>query len=94
MRPLSGASGMLVVIAATMAPVSSNWHSFSVIAARITASCHSSGNARRRVHWRQYSDVISSKSRAVSSMPPDSVSSGPISRLTGECSENQVPVAT
>ena len=53
-----GASGMLVVIAATMAPVSSNWHSLSVIAARITASCHSSGIARRRVQWRQYSERL------------------------------------
>ena len=38
-----GASGIEVVIAATIAPVSSYWHSFSVIALRITASCHSSG---------------------------------------------------
>ena len=84
---------MLVVIAATIAPVSSNWHSFNVIAARITASCHSSGSASRRVQWRQYSEVCSSNSRAVSSIPPDSVSSGPNSRLTGPCSENQVPSA-
>jgi hypothetical protein len=85
---------MLVVIAATIAPVSSNWHSLRVMAARITASCHSSGSARRRVQCRQYNEVCSSKSRAVSSIPPDRVSSGPISRLTGECSENQMPSAT
>jgi len=77
-------------MAATIAPVSSNWHSLRVMAERITASCHSSGTARRRVQWRQYSVVCSSNSRAVSSMPPGSVSSGPSSRLTGTCSENHV----
>jgi hypothetical protein len=41
-----GASGIDVVIAAMIAPVSSYWHSFSVIALRITASCHSSGIER------------------------------------------------
>ena len=81
-------------MAATIAPVSSNWHSFSVIAARITASCHSSGTARRRVQRRQYSAVCSSKSREVSSIPADSVSSGPSSRLTGTWSENQVLSST
>jgi len=40
---LPGASGMEVVIAAMIAPLSSYWHSLSVIALRITASCHSSG---------------------------------------------------
>jgi hypothetical protein len=49
----------------------------SVIAERITASCHSSGTARRRDQRRQYSAVCSSKSRAVSSIPADSVSSAP-----------------
>ncbi len=82
---------MLVVIAATIAPVSSYWHSFSVIAARITASCHSSGSASRRVQWRQYRQVCSSNSRAVSSTSPISVSSGPSSRLTARSSVNQVP---
>jgi hypothetical protein len=85
---------MLVVIAATMAPVSSYWHNLSVMAARITASCHSSGTASRRVQWRQYSAVCSSNSRAVSSMPPASVSSGPSSSDTGVASENQTPSAT
>jgi hypothetical protein len=44
---------MLVVIAATIAPVSSNSESLSVIAARITASCHSSGSDSARVQERQ-----------------------------------------
>ena len=44
---------MLVVIAAMMAPVSSNSDIFSVIAARITASCHSSGSDRARDQLRQ-----------------------------------------
>ena len=34
-------------------PVSSNAQSFRVMAARVTASCHSKGSARRRVHRRQ-----------------------------------------
>ena len=42
----AGASGMEVVIAAMIAPLSSYWHSFSVIALRITASCHSRGMDR------------------------------------------------
>jgi hypothetical protein len=37
---------MEVVIAAMIAPLSSYWHSFRVIALRITASCHSSGMDR------------------------------------------------
>jgi len=41
-----------VVSAATIAPVSSCWHSFSVIAERITTSCHSSGMASPRTHSR------------------------------------------
>jgi hypothetical protein len=40
-RPEPGASGIEVVCAAMIAPVSSNAESLSVIAARITASCHS-----------------------------------------------------
>jgi hypothetical protein len=46
LRTLPGASGMEVVIAAMIAPLSSYWHSFRVIALRITASCHSSGMDR------------------------------------------------
>ena len=37
-------------MAATIAPVSSNSDIFSVMAARITASCHSSGSASARDH--------------------------------------------
>jgi hypothetical protein len=43
---------MDVVSAATMAPVSSYCQSFSVMAARITTSCHSSGTERVRTHPR------------------------------------------
>ena len=49
-----------MVSAATIAPVSSCWHSFSVIAERITASCHSSGVARPRTHCRHSSIGASS----------------------------------
>ena len=52
--------------AATMAPVSSYWQSLSVMAARITASCHSSGTASRRVHCRQCRRVASSMRAAIS----------------------------
>ena len=48
---------MLVVIAATMAPVSSNSDIFSVMAERITASCHCSGRCRRWVQCFQYDTV-------------------------------------
>jgi len=72
---------MLVVMAATIAPVSSYRHSFKVMAARMTACCHASGTARRRVQWRQYSSVFSSCQRALSSMPLSSASSAPSSRL-------------
>ena len=41
MRVDDGASGIDVVCAATMRPVSSKLQSFSVIAARTTAACHS-----------------------------------------------------
>jgi hypothetical protein len=85
-----GASGMLVVMAATIAPVSSYWQSFKVIAARITASCHSSGTARRRVHSPPVRRSCSSNARAVASIPPSRVSSGPSTRLTPSRSENQV----
>jgi hypothetical protein len=48
LREVPGASGIELVIAAMMAPVSSYEHSLSVMAARITASCHSKGTARPR----------------------------------------------
>ena len=48
------------------------------------------GTASRRDQCRQYSAVCSSNSRAVSLMPPASVSSGPSNRLTGACRVNQV----
>ena len=47
-RGVFAASGTDVVSAATTAPVSSNTHSLSVIAALITASCHSKGIDRPR----------------------------------------------
>jgi hypothetical protein len=50
---------MLVVMAAMMAPVSSNSQSLKVMAARITASCHSNGSASARTHRRQWSVVRS-----------------------------------
>ncbi len=77
---------MLVVIAAMIAPVSSYMQSFSVIAARMTASCHSSGTASARDQCCQYSAVRSSKSRAVSAMPVAIVSSTPNIRLAGRSS--------
>ena len=40
------ASGIEVVVAATIAPVSWKAQSLSVIAARMTASCHSNGTER------------------------------------------------
>jgi hypothetical protein len=46
LRWVPGASGIEVVSAATMAPVSSKAQSFKVMAARITASCHSNGTER------------------------------------------------
>jgi hypothetical protein len=46
-------SGIEVVIAATIAPVSSKLQSLSVMAARITGSCHSNGTDRRIVRARQ-----------------------------------------
>jgi hypothetical protein len=66
-----------VVIAATSAPVSSNEHNFSVIAARITAVCHSNGTDSRMVKARQYATVCSRNSRPVSITGARSDSSGP-----------------
>jgi len=77
---------MLVVIAAMIAPVSSYMHNFSVIAARMTASCHSSGTARARDQYCQYWAVRSSKSRAVSAMPVAVVSSTPNIKFAGRSS--------
>ena len=50
---MSGASGIEVVSAATMAPVSSKLQSLSVMAARITASCQSNGIDSARTQSRQ-----------------------------------------
>ena len=49
---MSGASGIQLVSAATIAPVSSKWQSLRAIAARITASCHSKGIESVRDHAR------------------------------------------
>jgi hypothetical protein len=73
---------MEVVTAATMAPVSSNTLSWSVIAARITASCHSNGIASIRTHSRQCDAVSSMKCRAISDTAPSTVSSGPSTMVT------------
>src|SRR6266496_5514591 len=73
---------MEVVIAATIAPVSSNTLSCSVIAERITASCHSNGMPSERTQSRQYAAVSSKKRRPTSATAPCTVSSGPSSRVT------------
>ena len=44
--PGSESGTCLQAIAAMIAPLSSYWHSFNVIALRMTASCHSSGMDR------------------------------------------------
>jgi len=48
LRSEFGASETEVVCAATIAPVSSKEHSFSVMAARIVSLCHSYGIASAR----------------------------------------------
>src|ERR1043166_5354479 len=73
---------MEVVIAATIAPVSSNTLSCSLIAERITASCHSNGMPSERTQSRQYAAVSSKKRRPTSATAPCTVSSGPSSRVT------------
>ena len=85
---------MLVVIAATIAPVSSNVQSFSVMAARSTASCHSGGIASRRVHWRQCASVFSWNARAIAPMPSERVSSAPSTKLASVSSRNGVSAST
>ena len=77
-----------MVIAATIAPVPSYWHSFSVIAARITASCHSKGIDRERDHAVQKSIVRSKASRVKASTDVVSVSSGPRTRDTSRSTVN------
>ena len=94
MRPLPGDSGIEVVSAATIAPVSSNEHSFSAIAARITASCHSNGIESERTHSTQWSCVRSSRSRALLSIDAASGSSGPRIIESGRWSTNQVASET
>ncbi len=51
-------------MAATMAPVSSKALSLSVMAARITASCHSKGMPSERTHSCQYCVVSSQEAAA------------------------------
>ena len=85
---------MLVVSAAMIAPVSSKVQSLSVIAERITASCHSSGSDRRRTHSRQCSSVCSWNSRATVSTPSRRVSSGVSRKLTGPSSRKGVSAST
>jgi hypothetical protein len=62
LRLVPGASGIEEVSAATIAPVSSNEHNFSAMAARITASCHSNGIESDRTQSTQWSCVRSSRS--------------------------------
>src|SRR2546430_1759856 len=57
-------------MAATIAPVSSNTLSCSVIAERITASCHSNGMPSERTQSRQYAAVSSKKRRPTSATAP------------------------
>jgi hypothetical protein len=82
LRDVPAASGTDVVIAATMAPVSSNAFCCSVIAARITALCHSNGIASLRTQSRQYFIVSSTNLRPTSSTALGTVSSGPRSSVS------------
>src|SRR3546814_3144054 len=79
---------MDVVSAATMAPVSSCWQSLRVIAARITASCHSSGVARPRVQARHSSVVRSSIVSTAACTSPEKLSSGPRKKCSGRSTRN------
>jgi hypothetical protein len=66
----------------------------SETAARITASCHSNGTERKRVHSLQYSSVRSWNSRAVAAIGAVSGSSGPKMRCSGASSTNGISSAT
>ena len=74
--------------AATIAPVSSKLHSFSVIAARTTADCHSNGTARWRTKLSQWSRVRSRNSLPVASIALRNGSSWPKIRVIGWVSAN------
>src|SRR6266576_3506943 len=71
-----------------MAPVSTNTLSLSVIAARITASCHSNGIASERTHSRQYAVVSERKCLPTSPAASCSVSSGPRTSVTESSTKN------
>ena len=73
-------------VAAMIAPVSSKVQSFSVIAARMTASCHSGGMASRRVHCRQWLSVSSWKERAMLPASSESDSSAPSTKFSSDSS--------
>ena len=77
-----------MVIAASTAPVSSKLQSWSVMAARITASCHSKGTARWRTNSRHQVSVRLRNSRATESTGSVRLSSGPSSRVSG-CSRTK-----
>jgi hypothetical protein len=85
------ASGTEVVIAAMMAPVSSYAFCCSVIAARMTAACHSNGIASLRTQSCQYLIVSSMKRRPISSTALGTVSSGPSSSVTALPRKTGVP---
>ncbi|MOA02163.1 hypothetical protein D3C78_1216020 [compost metagenome] len=90
MRWVPGASGIEVVTAAMIAPVSSKLHSLRVMAARITTSCHSKGMARARTHSLQPAWVRLRKVRTTSSGASSSGSSTPITMLIGRLRTNCV----
>jgi hypothetical protein len=86
LRDEPAASGIDVVIAAMIAPVSSYAFMCSVIAARITSRCHSNGIARRRTQSRHQFSVSSIRRRPVSDADVEGVSSGPISSVISSVS--------
>ncbi|MCY1375648.1 hypothetical protein D9M69_630780 [compost metagenome] len=90
MRCEPGASGIELVTAAMIAPVSSKLHSLRVIAARITTSCHSKGIASARTHSCQQALVRLRKLLTTSSGASSSGSSTPITRLIGRVRANGV----
>ena len=90
---MPGASGIEVVWAAMMAPVSSKLQSFRVMAARMMSAWYSSGTASERTQSSQYCRVRSRNSREAVSTAASNGSSGPSMRVTGLTSANGVSCA-
>ena len=88
MRPDPSDSGIEVVIAATIAPVSSKWLSCNAIAARITAACHSNGIASRRTQSRHQAIVSSMKCLPIPATASLTGSSGPSTSVTASSTKN------